>query len=260
MINMIFTFNLLIKTAAEGVGVNYLLHQNKWFFLSLPETYFPVRKHCVSRAIWFARCSERCYLKDNPKVTRTFLVITLSSLLLLLFLEPVQNCRKSIIVLQPKLVRKQTGKDEQRRDNRPIILVPACFRSSCLLSCRPGDSNLPTKSLTGPLARESKHKNKESTFPAAGLSECWSSPEAIRSGRGLRAPIVSLYFGVWKTNEYCCFFLFLLLLHPFLSSLTVSLCASCFFFFFCVQARQGIEDKGLNSTLLFGRCRSSSHF
>lgn len=162
--------------------------------------------------------------------------MTLSSSLLLLFLEPVQNYLKSITVLQPKLWRKQTGKDEQRRDNRPIILVPACFCSSCLLSCRPGDSNLPTKSLTGPLALESKHKNKESTFPAAGRSECWSSPEAIRSGRGLRAPIVSLHFGVWETRERCCFFLLLLFLHPSPSSLPVSLCAC--FFFACKLARE----------------------
>lgn len=110
--------------------------------------------------------------QDNPKVSRTSLVNILSSLLFLLFLEPVQNYLKSITVLQPKLWRKQTGNDERRRDNRPIILVPACFCSSCLFSCQPGDSNLPTKSLTGPLARESKHKNKESTFPTAGRSEC----------------------------------------------------------------------------------------
>lgn len=150
----------------------------------------------------------------------------------------MKNYLKSITVLQPKLWRKQTGKDEQRWDNRPIILVPTCFCSSCLLSCWLGDSNLPTKSLTGPLARESKHKNKESTFPAAGWSECWSSPEAIRSGRGLRAPIVSLYFVVWETCEHCCFFLLLLLLHPSPSSLPVSLCA-CFFFFFLRASSPG---------------------
>lgn len=195
----------------------------------------------VFRVVWFTRCSRitvHCYWTENTKVSRSFLVITFSSLLLVLFLEPVQNCLKSITVLQPKLWRKQTAKDEQRRDNRPIILVPTCFCSSCLLSCRPGDSNLPTKSLTGPLVRESKHKNKESTFPAAGRSECWSSPEAIRSGQGLRAPIVSLYFGVWKARKRCCFFL-LLLLHPSPSSLPVSLCACCFFFFFaCKLARE----------------------
>lgn len=144
---------------------------------------------------------------ENLNASRTSLTISLSSSSSLLLVLLFESLCKTKVHYTPavKLWRKLMGRAEQRPDNRPIILVAACFCSSCLLWWPPGDSDSSIKSSVGPLPRESKQKNKESTFPAARRGECWSSPEAIRSGRGLSAPIVSLYFGVSETRERCCF-------------------------------------------------------